>query len=79
MRGQSYYGEAPRRSPVLSDDARFVRDLTNQLRGHGIPESSVWRLVNRERPEWTRERWDQAQAELQGTNRPLVAEAVLGY
>jgi hypothetical protein len=80
VRGQSsYYGEAPRRSPVLSDDARFVRDITNQLRQRGIPESSVWRLVNRERPEWTRERWDQAHAELQGTSRPLAAAAGMSY
>src|SRR5512135_2459114 len=76
VRGQSsYYGEAPRRPPVLSDDARFVRDITNVLRQRGIPESSVWRLVNRERPEWTRERWDQAHAELHGTSSPLAAAA----
>ena len=52
--------------PVLSDDARFVRDVTNMLRQKGIPESGVWRLVNRERPEWTRERWDRAVEELRG-------------
>ena len=59
-------GEAPRPSPGLSDDARLVRDLSNLLRQRGIPESNVWRLVNRERPEWTRERWDMALAELRG-------------
>ena len=58
---------APRPSRgSLSDDARFVRDITNVLRQRGVPESSAWRLVNRERPEWTRERWDAARAELQG-------------
>ena len=56
--------------PSLSDDARFVRDITRVLKGKGIPESSAWRFVNREKPEWTRERWDQAQAELDG--RALV-------
>ena len=50
----------------FSDDARFVRDITNVLRGKGVPESSVWRLVNHQRPEWTRERWEQALAELKG-------------
>ena len=50
--------------PELSDDARFVRDVTNDLRKRGIAESSVWRLVNRERPEWTREPWDRALSEL---------------
>ena len=58
--------EAPRPAPGPSDDARFVRDITNLLRQRGIPESSMWRLVNRERPEWTRERWDAARAELRG-------------
>jgi hypothetical protein len=71
------YGETPRRSPVLSDDARFVREVTNQLRQRGIPESSMWRLVNRERPEWTRERWDAAWAELRGEVPPLAAASVL--
>ena len=63
-------GEAPRPSPGISADARFVRDVTDQLRQRGIPESSIWRLVNRERPEWTRERWDAALAELRGEVRP---------
>src|SRR5512135_2110373 len=58
--------EAPRAftGGGLSDDARFVRDITNVLRQRGIAESSAWRLVNRERSEWTRERWDAALAEL---------------
>ena len=65
------------RSPGLSDDARFVRDVTNQLRQRGIPESSVWRLVNRERPEWTRERWDAARAELRAELPAMAAASVL--
>ena len=56
-------GQAVQR-PVLSEDARFVRDVSNVLRQRGVPESSVWRLVNREKPEWTRERWDAARLEL---------------
>src|SRR5512135_774276 len=63
----------------LSADACFVRDITNLLRRRGIPESSMWRLVNRERPEWTRERWDEAQAELQGTSSSFAEAAVAGY
>lgn len=80
--GLPRFSEAARRLPArreLSADARFVRDITNVLRQRGVPESSVWRLVNRERPEWTRERWDQAQAELQGTSFPLAEAAVAGY
>ena len=69
--------EAPRPSPGISADARFVRDVTAQLRQRGIPESNVWRLVNRERPEWTRERWDAALAELRGELRPVAAASVL--
>ena len=69
--------EAPRRSPGLSDDARFVRDVTAQLRQRGIPESSVWRLVNRERPEWTRERWDAARAELRAELPAMAAASML--
>ena len=51
--------------------------MTNVLRQRGIPESSVWRLVNRERPEWTQERWEDARAELQGGTYPLTAASVL--
>jgi hypothetical protein len=69
-------GEAPRPSPGISADARFVRDVTAQLRQRGIPESSVWRLVNHERPEWTRERWDAALAELRGEVRPAAASVL---
>ena len=69
--------EAPRPSPGISADARFVRAVTAQLRQRGIPESSVWRLVNHERPEWTRERWDAALAELRGEVCPVAAASVL--
>jgi len=69
--------EAPRPAPGPSDDARFVRDITNLLRQRGIPESSMWRLVNRERPEWTRERWDAARAELRAELPAMAAAPML--
>jgi hypothetical protein len=43
------------------------------LKAKGIPEPSAWRFVNREKPEWTRQRWDQAQAGLDG--RALVRQS----
>jgi hypothetical protein len=61
------------KGPSLSDDARFVRDIRRVLKQKGIPDSSMWRLVNRERPEWTRERWDQALGELNGTSGRALA------
>lgn len=47
----------------LSKDAEIVREVTAALKrarfhGDGFP------LLKREKPEWTRERWDRAQAEL---------------
>src|SRR5512135_576624 len=81
-RGQPFQDMAMARptfaAPELSADACFVRDITNLLRRRGIPESSMWRLVNRERPDWTRERWDEAQAELDGTSSPFAEAAVAG-
>ena len=56
--------------PGLSEDARFVRDVTHVLRQRGVPESSMWRLVHRERPEWTQERWDRALGELSPGDSP---------
>ena len=59
----------PDREP-LSDDALLVRTITAELRranyrGDGFP------LLRRERPDWTRERWDRALAELEASqSRP---------
>ena len=55
----------PEREP-LSADAILVQTITEALkranhRGDGFP------LLKRERPEWTRERWDQALAELEAS------------
>ena len=60
----------------LGDDG-FAGEVAKRLRQRGVPESSAWRLVNRERPEWTRERWDEAQAELRGEIRPMAAMAAM--
>jgi hypothetical protein len=57
--------QGPRRQQALSEDARLVRAVREaavrlRLRGDPFP------LLKRERPEWTRQRWDRAVAELQG-------------
>jgi hypothetical protein len=62
--------------PQLSEDARFVRDIVRVLKNRGVPESSCWRFVNRDRPEWTRERWDAALLELDPTRSPVVGSLV---
>ena len=67
----SGFNEGPPKRPTLSDDARFVQDITQVLKAKGVAKSSTWRLVNRERPEWTRERWDAASAELNGGPAPV--------
>lgn len=61
---------APLRRPedALSDDAKLARSVQAALnragyRGDPLP------LVRRERPEWTRERWDAAVKELRGGGR----------
>jgi len=55
----------PRRDPEagLSEDARFVRAARQVFRQRGIRQDPL-PLVRRERPEWTRERWDAACREL---------------
>lgn len=58
----------PEREP-LSEDAVLVQTITAALkranhRGDGFP------LLKRERPEWTRERWDRALAELEASRNP---------
>ena len=54
---------------LLSEDAVLVQTITAALkkanhRGDGFP------LLKRERPEWTRERWDRALAELAAIRVP---------
>jgi hypothetical protein len=53
--------EAPR--PRLSEDALIVRAVTNALKRAGYRGDPFYAL-KRERPEWTRDRWNAALAEL---------------
>lgn len=55
----------PRRNPQeeLSEDARFVRAARQLFRQRGIRQDPLL-VVRRERPDWTRERWDAACREL---------------
>lgn len=56
--------EPPRRQPpALSEDARFVQGLRRAM-GHRQLVGDVFTELHRLRPEWTRERWDGATAEL---------------
>jgi hypothetical protein len=67
------YGPAPREQPAaatpasavpLSDDARFVdlaQRVLRQAGGRGVP----FLAVKLQYPEWTRQRWEHAQAELE--------------
>jgi len=55
---------AKREGPSLSEDARFVRELRGALRRRGVMQDP-FPYVHRERPEWTRERWDLAVKELE--------------
>src|SRR5205085_4549090 len=62
---QSARAAAVRMGPELSEDARLVRAVREaaarvRLRGDPFP------LLKREQPEWTRDRWDRAAAELDG-------------
>jgi hypothetical protein len=47
----------------LSDDAHFAHLAQQVLRAHGWRDDPLL-LVKRQYPEWTRVRWEQAQAEL---------------
>ena len=51
--------------PELSDDARLVRAVREVAARAGL-RGDPFPLLKREKPEWTRERWDQAVAELGG-------------
>lgn len=49
--------------PTLSKDALVVQELTQVLRARGI-HADPFRAVSKHLPDWTRERWDAAAAEL---------------
>ena len=55
----------PRSLENLSEDARFVQALRRELGRRGIGDERMLLLVQRERPEWTQPRWEEACAELE--------------
>ena len=54
-----------RRMPELSDDARLVQAVRAAAARAGY-RGDAFPLLKRHKPEWTRERWDRAVAELDG-------------
>jgi hypothetical protein len=56
-------GVVPSR-PELSDDAKLVRAVWAALAKSGY-RSDAFPLLKRQKPEWTRERWDRAVEELE--------------
>jgi hypothetical protein len=63
---QSPPGERPpaHTGERLSDDASFIAALQARLRQRGF-HGELFSLLHEERPEWTRERWEQALSELE--------------
>jgi hypothetical protein len=51
--------------PALSDDARLVQAVRAAAAKAGY-RGDAFPLLKRQKPEWTRERWDRAAAELSG-------------
>ena len=70
---------APAPRPVVSPDARLVEAVLGAARQAGYRGDAFY-LLKRERPEWTRERWAGALAELSGARAGSgpVGPAVLG-
>jgi hypothetical protein len=70
---KAYFHGAPARrrpppAPTLSDDARFVAELQSQL-CLKVDRENIFLLLHRESPEWTRERWNKALAEVEAVRR----------
>ena len=61
----------------VSEDAVFLRALRSRLRTFGVADDPFPHL-HRERPDWTRERWDRAVAELDGPQRAHVGNTACG-
>jgi hypothetical protein len=57
------FSAPPSAVPSLSDDARLVRAVRSAAAQAGFKGDAFY-LLRRERPEWTRERWDAAVGEL---------------
>ena len=55
--------DAPAPTVPLPDDAHFAH-LAQQVLRHAGWQEDPFLLVKRQHPEWTRARWEQAQAEL---------------
>ena len=54
--------------PVLSDDARMVQAVENAAKRAGFRGDAFY-LLRKERPDWTRDRWEAASLELAGGSR----------
>ena len=65
-----------RPSEVLSKDALFVVDVSARLQRHGF-SGDMFAAVNRELPDWTRERWERAMTELEHAKKQRC-EATMG-
>jgi hypothetical protein len=59
-------GVVCRRVPELSDDARLVQEVRAAVAKAGY-RGDAFPLLKRQKPEWTRERWDSAVAELESS------------
>ena len=59
--------------PSLSKDALFVSDISAKLRQRGFL-GNVFSVVSRELPEWTQERWENAQEELSTARKKREGE-----
>jgi hypothetical protein len=66
--------QAPRKE-ALSDDASFVRVLEGRMRQRGF-HGDLFSLLHAERPEWTRERWERARAEIESQKTPTQAHGL---
>ena len=65
-----------RPSEVLSKDALFIADVSARLQRHGF-SGDMFAAVNRELPDWTRERWERAMTELEHAKKQRC-EATMG-
>ncbi len=54
--------------PMLSEDARMVRAVENAAKRAGFRGDAFY-LLRKERPDWTRDRWEAATLELAGGSR----------
>ena len=61
-------GSGVRPGPELSADARLVQVVRAAV-ARADYRGDDFRLLKRQQPEWTRDRWDQAAAELDGHQR----------